>query len=82
MANPFDDDGPGRPVERIDAMLKLLREAWLLVPDQRLGQVIGNAARNPGAQPMLDYRDPFNVEDDAMWAGLKRMAAGEPTGRG
>lgn len=64
-----------RPVERIEPMLALLREAWEQRPDQRLGQLVGNAARDPLRPPGEDYRDPFNVEDDAMWDGLERMAA-------
>lgn len=71
----------GRPVDRIEPMLALLRQAWERYPDQRLGQVIGNAARDPRKPEMEDYRDPFNVEDDQMWAGLRNMAAGAPTGR-
>lgn len=59
-----------RPVGRIEPMLALLREAWQANPDQRLGQLIGNAAR---ATEFAPYRDPFNVEDDEMWAGLTRI---------
>jgi len=71
-----------RPEERIDPMLNELRKAWLARPDQRLGQMIGNAARGPmtPTQQWGEYRDPFNVQDDEMWAGLTRMAEGGQTG--
>lgn len=70
-----------RPPERIEPMLSLLREAWLRNPDQRLGQLVGNAAREPRAgDPRGRYRDPFEVEDDEMWKGLERMANGSATG--
>lgn len=66
-----------RPAERIEPMLDLLRKAWLASPDQRLGQLIGNACRD---EPIEDevgaYRDPFNVEDDEVWANLRRMVEG------
>lgn len=65
-----------RPVDRIEPMLALLAEAWRRYPDQRLGQLIGNACRDPHGAPMQDYRDPFNVEDDETWEGLKRLVHG------
>lgn len=61
-------------------MLVLLREAWVRNPDQRLGQLIGNAARDTSRPAGSDYRDPFNVEDDELWKGLERMASGSATG--
>lgn len=67
-----------RPVERIEPMLALVRQAWLKYPDQRLGQIIGNAARDPEVENWAghgEYRDPFNIEDDAMWEGLRRMVS-------
>lgn len=62
-------------------MLDLLRKAWERNPDQRLGQLVSNAARdpdhiNPFGVPA--YRDPFGVEDDQVWAGLERMTADPP----
>jgi len=66
-----------RPEERIDAMLKLLAAAWRRHPDQRLGQIIGNAARVENSAAESSYRDPFDVEDDEMWAGLQRLAGEE-----
>lgn len=57
-------------------MLGALRAAWKRNPDMRLGQLIGNAARDTTRDNGFghgEYRDPFNVEDDEMWAGLNRM---------
>jgi uncharacterized protein YihD (DUF1040 family) len=64
-----------RPEQRIERMLALLDAAWRRHPDQRLGQLIGNAARDSTAAAGEDYRDPFNVEDDELWAGLERLAS-------
>lgn len=77
-----------RHVARMEAMLDLLTRAWNRYPDQRLGQLIGNAARDPNRKReaistewgdifTTDYRDPFNVEDDEMWLGLRRLAYGD-----
>lgn len=69
-----------RPADRIEPMIALLRSAWLSNPDWRLGQLLGNAARDPEAFNEFgvpSYRDPFNVEDDEMWSGLARIARGE-----
>lgn len=71
-----------RPAERIEPMLDLLRQAWEKHPDQRLGQLIGNAGRGEPTEgePHGRYRDPFNVEDDEMWKGLERLGGeGDPT---
>jgi hypothetical protein len=58
-------------------MLILFRQAWENNPDQRLGQLIGNAAREELADdPHGRYRDPFYLEDDEIWKGLERMARG------
>jgi hypothetical protein len=65
-----------RPDARIEPMLELLRLAWERFPDQRLGQLIGNAARDPALAAGDDYRDPFEVEDDQVWQGLERLACG------
>jgi hypothetical protein len=70
-----------RPRERIEPMVTLLHEAWSRNPDQRLGQLIGNAAREPrDGDPRGRYRDPFDVGDDEMWKGLERMVGGAATG--
>ena len=68
-----------RPTERIEPMLALLREVWWKYPDQRLGQIIGNACRAEPTEPkgIGAYRDPFNIEDDEVWAGLGRLAGKE-----
>lgn len=65
-----------RPAARIEPMLALLRAVWERHPDQRLGQLIGNAARGETtpAAPFGEYRDPFNVEDHEVWEGLRRLA--------
>lgn len=70
-----------RPVERIEPMIAALRNAWNANPDQRLGQLIGNAARAPNTDNGYgygDYRDPFNVEDDELWAGLSNLVKDPP----
>lgn len=61
-------------------MLALVRRAWYANPDLRLGQLIGNAARDPVHLNSFghgEYRDPFNVEDDDVWKGLEDLARGE-----
>jgi hypothetical protein len=66
-----------RPTARIGPMVELLRKAWERFPDQRLGQLVGNAARDPTQLPASDdYRDPFNVADDELWSGLQMLAEG------
>lgn len=68
-----------RPEQRITLMVSLIERVWRENPDWRLGQVVGNAARKhdpPLPQGMGAYRDPFNVEDDEVWAGLQRLAEG------
>jgi len=58
-----------RDINRIDRMLKLLKELWLLTPDQRLGQLIDNIVIvNRGA-------DTFNIEDDIMEEQIKILIA-------
>lgn len=66
-----------RPAARRVVMLALLERAWDQYPDQRLGQLIGNAGRVPSSVGLGEYRDPFNVEDDEMWDGLRRLADGK-----
>jgi len=53
---------------RIDEMLALLREAWLLDPDSRLGQLVFNAARERDP----DITDVFSIEDGVLRKGLSR----------
>jgi uncharacterized protein YihD (DUF1040 family) len=57
-----------RDPARIDEMLELLREVWLLQPDLRLGQLIYNAARMRDA----DLEDVFSIEDGSLRKGLVR----------
>ena len=46
----------------MEPMFPLLREAWERNPDQRLGQLVGNAGREPtDGDPRGRYRDPFYV---------------------
>jgi hypothetical protein len=52
-------------------MLALLRQAWLTYPDQRLGQIIGNAARDPLTDEVS--RSFQRGGRDELWVALKRM---------
>jgi hypothetical protein len=79
-----------RPTARMEPMLELLALAWKRYPDQRLGQLIGNAARDRSRPTGLigedsetgaaffatNYRDPFDVGDDEIWEGLRELAYG------
>jgi hypothetical protein len=58
-------------------MLRLLKAAWEGNPDQRLGQLVANAGRDPRRRPGEDYRDLFEGEDDELWEGLERIAKGD-----
>lgn len=53
---------------RIDEMLELVREIWLIEPDLRLGQLVFNAARM--REP--DLSDVFSIEDGTLRKGLVR----------
>ncbi len=57
-----------RDPQRIPAVLEALRLAWEQQPDQRLAQLIYNAARPADPCPQLFY-----LEDDALIANLERM---------
>jgi hypothetical protein len=59
-----------RDAKRIDKVIADLRVAWHANPDWRLGQLILNASRD--ANGMI--RDPWNVEDDAWSAALRKIA--------
>ncbi len=63
-----------RPRQRQVPILELLCLAWERRPDWRLGQLIANAARDPHKPPGQDSRDPYHLEDDELWLGLKRLA--------
>lgn len=45
-----------RDPARVDRMIELLRQAWHLRPDQRLGQLLDSL--------LADYEALFYVEDD------------------
>lgn len=61
-----------RDPERIDKVLAHLGEVWRRYPDWRLGQLVVNATPGRG--------DPFNVEDDEMDKGLRRLATRKERG--
>ncbi len=55
-----------RDPDRIPVILRKLEKVWRKVPDQRLGQLIGNAAGT----------DNFRlIEDDEMLASLEKLSA-------
>ena len=61
---------PRRP-ERIEPMLELLREAWLLAPNWRLTQLVINASdTNHNCGPV------FHLSDQEMERRLKRLISG------
>src|SRR6185437_16807731 len=41
----------GRDPQRIERVLAVLRDVWLIVPNWRLGQIIVNASESPDNQP-------------------------------
>ena len=55
-----------RSPERIDEIVEALPEVWKQNPNLRLGQLIVN-----GTKPKEPQLEIFNVEDDALLAGLK-----------
>jgi len=60
-----------RDPKRIDRMVELLREAWRLYPDERLTQLVINAAdTNHNCGPV------FYLEDDKMEQRLQKLVAG------
>ena len=56
-----------RDPNRIEPMLKAIKELWNLVPDWRLGQLVVNLAR------ASDFNDPFFVEDTEMMTAVEEM---------
>lgn len=52
---------------RIDPILDRLRAVWNSNPDQRLAQIIFNAAANEWK------RDPFYMEDDELIDAIERL---------
>ncbi|MGE0430641.1 MAG: hypothetical protein AB7K09_04475 [Planctomycetota bacterium] len=63
-----------RDPQRIEPVLDCLRRVWAQFPDQRLTQLILNACR--GATPA--WPDVWEVEEDRLVEGLKRMVHPEP----
>ncbi len=59
-----------RDPERIDRMVELLRQAWHLFPDERLTQLVMNAADAHEVCAPLFY-----LEDDKMEEKLKKLIA-------
>lgn len=60
-----------RDPARIERMIALLRKAWYLQPDQRLGQLIENAHRE--AWQDKAKCEAFHTEDNLMEAGLRSL---------
>jgi hypothetical protein len=54
-------------------MLNQLREAWVQVPDWRLGQLIVNAASPEG---LIDIHSLFSVEDGELERLLVSLSSG------
>ena len=69
MTIKFDHSTPRDPA-RIDRIIGLLREAWHLVPDWRLTQLVINAADvNETCSSM------FHLEDDKLEGNLQKLIA-------
>ncbi len=60
-----------RDPQRIDRMVELLRQAWHLFPDERLTQVLINAAEAHEGCGSLFY-----LENDKMEEKLRKLIAG------
>ena len=58
-----------RDPARIPEMIELLGELWRRFPDQRLGQLVYNAARVH--HPNVD--DVFYIEDRSLMEGIARL---------
>lgn len=63
-----------RDPNRIEPLLKAMKELWILVPDWRLGQLVSNLAR------ATNVNDPFFVEDDKMMEAISLMKAALTSG--
>jgi hypothetical protein len=59
-----------RDPNRIPIILEVLRQAWTLMPDQRLGQLISNAQ---SAARTFNSSDIFYLEDEYIVEGLKHL---------
>jgi hypothetical protein len=60
-----------RDPERIDPMIEELRAFWHKHPDWRLAQIVCNAANS--SEPIPSRWDPFYVEDEDLFHGLKSL---------
>lgn len=61
-----------KDINRIERVIKLIKEAWYKHPELRLTQLIMNALKI--------HRDPYYIEDDFLEDALKeyiKMAEGE-----
>jgi len=61
-----------RDSKRIDRVLATIREAWLKVPDWRLGQLLVNAV-----DPRKPCPEFFSVEDDQIEHRVARLSEGK-----
>jgi len=61
-----------RDPKRIDRVLATIREAWLKVPDWRLGQLLVNAVEPTNPCPEL-----FSIEDNEMANLVARLSEGK-----
>jgi uncharacterized protein YihD (DUF1040 family) len=55
-----------RDLERIDKILNLIKDIWTKCPNLRLSQLIMNSLG-------INY-DPYYIEDDVLYAALKRFS--------
>lgn len=60
-----------RDPERIKPLLKLIEDIWTTEPDLRLCQLLWNAT----TRISFSSDDLFNLEDDDLFIGLKRLYA-------
>jgi len=61
-----------RDPKRINGVIELLKEAWYLFPDERLTQLVINAANVPSDGGLGSV---FYLEDDVMEQRLRNMIA-------
>lgn len=69
----------GRPVERIDAILSIVREAWVQNPDLRLWQLLINAWMNYNTEDLSDLvallNKSYNTTPLLWWTRWKSWKA-------
>ena len=69
-----------RNPNRIDPILKLLKDIWHKYPNLRLCQIISNAADLWGSGPRCPEclgNDLYYMEDDQIQGGLRKHLGGE-----